>query len=133
MHAWPADLQKRIVQISCVQSNQTSIERALKVVVDLNERVDITPQQVKTIAKMSNGDMSVALNILRTVPKFRDQCTSDEMMGKDLADTNLFHRFGKIMYNKRSKVITQARFLEVLRRLEEKRRSRSGMRAQNLI
>lgn len=101
MYAFPQDIQKRIIQISCVQTNQTSIEKALNLVVGLNDRLDITPQQVKSISKMSCSDMSVALNIMRTIPKYRDQCTSDEMMGKDLADTNLFHRFGKIMYNKR--------------------------------
>lgn len=100
MQVWPADLQKKIIQIGCVQTNMTSIEKALTGVIELNPKLSVNPQIVKTIAKMANGDMSAAINILRVMPKVRDKNISHELVGKDLSDTNLFHRFGKIMYNK---------------------------------
>lgn len=79
----------------------TSIEKGLNSILELNPKLEVPPQMVKTIAKMANGDMSAAINILRTVPKVRDRNVSQDLVGKDLNDTNLFHRFGKIMYNKR--------------------------------
>lgn len=101
MQVWPPELQKRVLQINAVQTNMTSIEKGLNSILELNPRLTVTPLQVKTIAKMSNGDMSAAINILRTVPKVRDRNITQDLVGKDLSDTNLFHRFGKIMYNKR--------------------------------
>ena len=105
MQVWPLELQKRILQITCVQTNMTSIEKALNGVLALNDNIHIHPQQIKAISKMANCDMSAALNILRTIPRVRDKALSKDLACKDLADTNLFHRFGKIMYNKSSSVL----------------------------
>lgn len=85
-----------------MQTNQTSIEKALQLTAGLNPRLDLSSQQLKNIARMANCDMNVALNLLRIAPKIRERQATDDSMGKDLADTNLFHRFGKIMYNKSS-------------------------------
>ncbi len=86
-----------------MQTNQTSIEKALSVVVGLNPKVKLAPQEVKAISKLSNCDMSVALNFLRTAPfTLAANITRDSFGCKDLSDSNLFHRVGRIMYNKSS-------------------------------
>lgn len=88
--------------VPCVQTNTTQIDKALQIVLTLNPTLAVSPQQAKLIAKMANLDMSVALNLLRMLPRTRKGELRAALIEKDLADTNLFHRFGKIMYNKSS-------------------------------
>ena len=62
----------------------------------------MTPQHVKLISRLANLDMSVGLNLMRVFPCSRlNTDLKPDMIEKDLADTNIFHRFGKVMYNKR--------------------------------
>ena len=96
-------LQPKIYQIPSVQTNQTSIEKAMTAIVNFNERLShFTPEKIKALAKIANCDMSVALNLLRVSRGLQKAAYKSEGETlKDLQDTNLFHRFGRIMYNKR--------------------------------
>lgn len=101
---WPKDFHSKLLFIDSVQSNATSIERALIEVVEHNKRkghtISMTPNQLKELSRMANCDMNVALNLLRMNPKCRNKVVANDELGKDLQDSNLFHMFGKIMYNK---------------------------------
>ena len=102
MSVFPQELHSRILQLSTVNTNTTSIEKALTGVVGLNPKLlkEVSPQKIKQLAKMSNCDMNVALNFLRTARFFDTKTSDDAFGGKDLSDSNLFHRIAKIMYNK---------------------------------
>ena len=97
-----------MIILNTVHTNTTSIEKALLAVVE-HSRVAIDKDRVKSVAKIANCDMSVALNLLRLTPKQGSRMPSEDSNNKDLSDSNLFHRLGKILYNKRRHCVTEGR------------------------
>jgi len=95
MSLFPTVFHGRIHQVACVQTNQTNIEKALGAVCELNN-MRMFPQEVRLLARAACLDMSAALNLLRTHKFLKNQQSE-----KDLTDSNIFHRVGKILYNKR--------------------------------
>lgn len=117
-------LHPYIIMLSTVQTNQTSIEKALFAVLE-ESGFTLPNDRVKAVAKMANCDMSVALNLLRMTPKLRKSMLAEDATLKDLSDTNLFHRLGKIMYNKSRRILTQERTSPPSSRQKAARRKRT--------